>query len=139
MAYIRKHYRKWQAQVRKKKIRVIKSFLRKGDATKWAYKIEAQIETGQYLAVKKQERLNEIRLCELLDIFYDKTKAKSKHPKRFEYEVNFLKRFDIANLYLSQLDTKILAEFRDEQLEKGKAPSTVMKYLGLISRALNKA
>ena len=111
----------------------------KSEASKWAYKVEAQIETGQYLTVKKQERLNEIRVCELLDIFYDKTKAKSKHPRRFEYEVNHLKRFEIANLYLSQLDTKVLAEFRDEQLEKGKAPSTVMKYLGLISRALNKA
>ena len=111
----------------------------KSEASKWAYKVEAQIETGQYLTVKKQERLNEIRVCELLDIFYDKTKAKSKHPRRFEYEVNHLKRFEIANLYLSQLDTKVLAEFRDAQLEKGKAPSTVMKYLGLISRALNKA
>ena len=139
MAHIRKHHGKWLVNVRKKKIVARKTFLRKGDASKWAYKIEAQIETGQYLAVKKQERLNEIRVCELLDIFYDKTKAKSKHPRRFEYEVNHLKRYKIANLYLSQLDTKILAEFRDEQLEKGKAPSTVMKYLGLISRALNKA
>ena len=72
MAYIRKHYRKWQAQVRKKKIRVIKSFLRKGDATKWAYKIEAQIETGTYLTLKKQERLNKIKLSELLNFMKDK-------------------------------------------------------------------
>ena len=48
MATIRKLRRKWQAIVRKKKIHVIKSFLRKGDATKWAYKVEAQIETGSY-------------------------------------------------------------------------------------------
>ena len=50
MAHIRKLRRKWQVQVRKQKIKVTKSFLRKGDATKWAYKTEAQIETGQYLA-----------------------------------------------------------------------------------------
>ena len=31
-------------QVRKKKIHVTKSFLRKGDATRWAYKKEAQID-----------------------------------------------------------------------------------------------
>ena len=60
MANIKKHYGKWQARVRRKKIVAIKSFLRKGDAVKWAYKTEAQIETGQYLTVKKQERLNEI-------------------------------------------------------------------------------
>ena len=44
MAHIRKLRRKWQAIVRKKKIVAIKSFLRKGDATKWAYRTEAQIE-----------------------------------------------------------------------------------------------
>ena len=73
MAYIRKWHGKWQVFVRRKKVRAIKSFLRKGDAVKWAYKTEAQIETGSYLNVKKQERLNEIKLSNLLDIFFDKT------------------------------------------------------------------
>ena len=45
MAYIRKFKRKWQALVRRKKIHVTKSFWKKGDATRWAYKREAQIET----------------------------------------------------------------------------------------------
>ena len=83
MAHIRKHYKKWQAVVRRRGIRAEKSFFRKGDATKWAYQIEAQIETGSYLTLKKQERLNEIKLSELLDIFYDKTKSKSKNVKKF--------------------------------------------------------
>ena len=52
MANVRKHFGKWQAVVRKSKITVYKSFLRKGDATKWAYKVEAQIETGSYLNAK---------------------------------------------------------------------------------------
>ncbi len=110
MAHIRKHRKKWQAIVKRKNIRVQKSFLRKLDASKWAYQIEAQIETGTYLTIKKQERLNEIKLGELLDIFFDKTKRKSKNPRRFEYEVNYLKRFPIANLYLSQLENYIQNE-----------------------------
>ena len=138
MAHIRKHLRKWQAIVRRGKIVVAKSFWKKSEASKWAYKIEFQIETGSYLTLKKQERLNEIKLSELLDIFFDKTKRKSRNPVRFEYEINHLKRFPIANLYLSQLDTKMLAEFRDARLEEGKAGSTVNKYLGLVSRAINK-
>ena len=77
------------------------------------------------MTLKEQERLNEIKLGELLDIFYDKTKSKSKNPVRFEYEVNYLKRFPIANLYLSQLDTMILAEFRVARIEKEKAGPTV--------------
>ena len=102
MAHIRKHRKKWQARVRTKKFNVAKSFWKKSDASKWAYQIEAQIETGSYLTIKKQERLNEIKLSELLDIFFDKTKNKSKNVRRFEYEVKYLKRFPIANLYLSQ-------------------------------------
>ena len=76
MATIRKRYKKWQAIIRRQSISIAKSFWKKSDASKWAYRTEAQIETGTYLTIKKQERLNEIRLSELLDIFYDKTKAK---------------------------------------------------------------
>ena len=102
MAYLTKHGKKWQARVRKKNISIAKSFWKKSDASKWAYKVEAQIETGSYLTLKKAERLNQIKLGELLDIFFDKTKSKSKNVRRFEYEVNYLKRFPIGNLYLSQ-------------------------------------
>jgi hypothetical protein len=49
MASIQKFRTKWKVFVRKKKITVIKTFLRKGDARKWADKIEAQIEVGSYL------------------------------------------------------------------------------------------
>ena len=62
MATLHKHRKKWQAIVRKKKITVIKSFWKKGDARRWADKIEAQIEVGSYLEVKKSERLNEIKV-----------------------------------------------------------------------------
>jgi integrase len=138
MAHIRKLRRKWQVQVRKQKIKVTKSFWKKSDASKWALKTEAQIETGSYLKIKKAERLNEIKLSELLNIFYDKKKANARHPKRLKYEVEHIKRLPIANLYLSQLSSSVLAEFRDKKLDEGKAPSTVNKYLGLISRAINK-
>ena len=43
MASIQKFRTKWKAFVRKKKITVIKTFLKKSDARKWADKIEAQI------------------------------------------------------------------------------------------------
>ena len=72
MANIRKFKKKWQAQVRKKKIYVAKSFLRKGDATRWAYKTEAQIETGSYRRVVEAERIADIRICEVLNIYYEK-------------------------------------------------------------------
>ena len=65
MATIRKTRLRWQAIVRRKRIHVSKSFWKKGDARRWADKIEAQIEVGLYLEVKKSERLNEIKVDEL--------------------------------------------------------------------------
>lgn len=65
MATIRKICHKWQAIIRRKRIHVSKSFWKKGDARRWADKIEAQIEVGSYLEVKKSERLNEIKVYEL--------------------------------------------------------------------------
>ena len=61
-ATIRKHFKKWQVLVRKKNIAVIKSFWKKSDASKWAYKTEAQIETGSYKRVKDAEKLADIKL-----------------------------------------------------------------------------
>ena len=55
MATIRKIRLRWQAIVRRKRIHVSKSFWKKGDARRWADKIEAQIEVGSYLEVKKSE------------------------------------------------------------------------------------
>ena len=49
MATIRKIRLRWQAIVRRKRIHVSKSFWKKGDARRWADKIEAQIEVGFYL------------------------------------------------------------------------------------------
>ena len=76
MATIRKIRRKWQAIIRKgpqgKKTTVVKSFLKKGDATRWAYRTEAQIETGSYRRVQEAERIADIRICEVLNIYYEK-------------------------------------------------------------------
>lgn len=137
MAHLRKHFGKWQAVIQKKKIRVAKSFTNKSDAKKWAYNMEAQIETGSYFGHVDLQKLNEIKLYELIDIYFDYFKRKTKHPVRFGYEVSFIKKQRFANLFLSQLKPRVLAEFRDQQLELGKSGSTINKYIGLVSRAIN--
>ena len=125
MAYICKHYSKWQAQVRKKKIFVSKSFHRKSDASKWAYKTEAQIETGSYRRVQEAERIADIRICEVLNIYYEKhLKKKSKHPEDEKYLIDLVCKL-LRNAYLTDLTGSELARFRDEQLEIGKSPTTV--------------
>ena len=72
MATIRKHYKKWQAIIRRQSISITKSFLRKSDASKWAYHTEALIETGTYRRVQEAERIADVRICEVLNIYYEK-------------------------------------------------------------------
>ncbi|MBO6469186.1 MAG: hypothetical protein HVK44_03405, partial [Pelagibacteraceae bacterium] len=138
MAHIRKLRRKWQVQVRKQKIKVTKSFWKKSDASKWAIKTEAQIETGTYRRVQEVERIADIRICEVLNIYYEKhLKKKSKHAEDEKYLIDLVCKL-LRNAYLTDLTGSELARFRDEQLELGKSPTTVKKYLALISRAINR-
>ena len=68
MAHIRKHHGKWLVIVRRNKIVVRKAFGKKSDASSWFYKVAAQIETGTYLQLKFQQRLNEIKLSDGLEL-----------------------------------------------------------------------
>ena len=138
MAHIRKYKGKWQAIVKRRKQRAQKSFVRKSDASKWALRTEAQIETGTYRRVQEAERIADIRICEVLNIYYEKhLKKKSKHAEDEKYLIDLVCKL-LRNAYLTDLTGSELARFRDEQLELGKSPTTVKKYLALISRAINR-
>ena len=63
---------KWQAVVRKKNKTIYRSFTKKSDASKWATFTEAHIETGTYKRIKEAEKIADIRICELLNIYYEK-------------------------------------------------------------------
>ena len=140
MATINKHYKKWQAHVRKKGIRVVKSFWNKSDASAWAYKTEAQIETGTYRRVQEAERLSDIKLKEVLNIYYEKYLVlNSTDHKKEKYLIDHLSKKPIGNMYLSDITGSVLAKFRDHELEEeGRSNATVKKYLMMFSRAINK-
>ena len=76
-----------------------------------------------------------MKLKDLLKLYYDKYKTKVRRPKYFQYGINLLCKQNIGNITLIKLNSRHIAEFRDERLDAGKSPSTVKKYLGLISRA----
>ena len=73
MAHLRKHGKKWQAVVRRGNKLIYKSFWKKSDASAWAYKTEAQLETGTYQRVEQAEKLADIKLKEILNISHNKT------------------------------------------------------------------
>ena len=135
MATIRKMRNKWQCQVRINRRQISKVFDKKSEASKWGSATETAIRENTFV---DNSMLNSIRLSELLWIFYEKDKHKTKYKERFKSEVENMLRFPITSLFLTELTPQILAEFRDQQLDQGKSASTVKKYLGLISRAINK-
>jgi len=138
MASIQKFRKKFKAFVRKKNITVIKTFRKKSDASKWAYKIEAQIETGVYRKVAQAEKLIDINLEEVFNIYYDKYLRQNSRSLHKEKSMLNIMISNLGKVWLSDLTSSRLARFRDSMLEEGKSPSTVKKYLMFISRALNK-
>ena len=139
VAYIRKHRKKWQAIVRKKNKTIVKSFWKKGDASKWAYKVEAQLETNTYQRVEQAEKLADIKLKEILNIYYEKYLVlKSKDHKKEKYLIDLLSNKPIGEKYITEITGSTLARFRDREIEEGKSPSTVKKYLLMFSRAINR-
>ena len=125
MAYIRKHGKKWQSVVRRNNLTVIKSFWKKSDASKWAYKTEAQIETGSFKRVQEAEKLSDIKLKEILSTYYEKyLRIKSKDANKEKYLIDLLSNKPIGNKYITELTGSVLARFRDHELEEGKSPST---------------
>ena len=137
MATIRKHFKKWQVLVRKKNVAVTKSFWKKSDASKWAY-TEAQIETGVFRKVDQVEKLIDINLEEVFNIYFDKYLKRNSRSLYKEKSMVRIMTSQLGAVYLNDLSSSRLAKFRDKMLEEGKSPSTVKKYLMFISRALNK-
>ena len=131
--YLRKRNDKWQCLVRVKGIAKAQSFLSKADARKWGNKQEAQIRLGTY---SDDSKLTNLRLRDLLKLYFDKAVKVSRRPKLLKYEVDLLCRFPISSYTLTTLTAVKLANFRDERLKDGRSTTTVGKYLKLISRAI---
>jgi len=132
--YLRKRNNKWQCLINYKGYRIGKTFIRKQEAQKWALKTKTQLESNSFQDISC---LATMRLKDLLKLYHDKYQSKSRRPKQFQYEINLLCRQSIANITLIKLNSRHIAEFRDEKLGVGKSSSTVKKYLGIISRAFN--
>ena len=90
---IRKHGNKWQCIVRLKGISATQSFISKADARKWGNKQEAQIRLGTY---SDDSKLTNLRLRDLLKLYFDKAVQLSRRPKLLEYEVNLIRRLSIS-------------------------------------------
>jgi integrase len=139
MAYFRKRKGKkgtrWQAVIRMGGRRSqVSTFRTKGEAEEWARGIETAISKGGYLPTYEAKRRT---VKDLLERYKETEIPKKKDQVNPERHADFwIDR--LGNLKLFELTRAAIVEVRDE-LAKDRAPSTVNRYLALLSHACTMA
>ena len=138
MARIRKRAGKngirYQAEVRLEGQSRTATFRTKSEALKWAGVIEADITKGKHLPTVESKRKS---VRDLMERYKETVIPRQKDQKNPTRHANFwIDR--LGNMKLSRLSPAILGESRDE-LCKDKAPSTVNRYLAVMSHACSLA
>ena len=134
MARIRKRKSKngirYQAEVRREGQSRTATFRTKSEAVKWANTIEVAIDTGKHLPPAESKRKT---VRQLLERYKETVISRQKDQVNPTRQANFwIDR--LGELKLSRVNASILVEVRDE-LANDKAPSTVNRYLAVISHA----
>jgi hypothetical protein len=128
----------WQAQIRKSGFPTqIKTFKRKGDAQKWARKIESEIESGHW---KDTNEASKITFTQALER-YLKTVTPQKRPKTQVSEILSAKRLksNFSKYSLLQITPEKVAAYRDKRFSEKVSANTIRIELALLSNLFNVA
>jgi integrase len=128
----------WQAQIRKTGFPTqIKTFKRKGDAQKWARKIEREIESGHW---KDTHEASKIIFADALGR-YIKTITPQKRPKTQDSENLSAKRLIayFGKYSLLQITPDKVAAYRDKRFSENVSANTIRIELALLSNLFNVA
>ncbi len=106
------------------------TFRTKSEALKWAKKIEVAIDQGKHLPPAESKRRT---VRQLLERYKETVIPRQKDQVNPTRHANFWIE-QLGDLKLNRLTRAVLVEVRDE-LAKDKAPSTVNRYLAVISHA----
>jgi integrase len=123
--------------IRRKGIKpILKSFINKSDAQKWARGIERELDQGRYIDYGEASK---ITLGEVMQRYIREDKHKKiKSWRMHEFRIGILLKDTIADTNLLRLSSKHLSEFKDRK-RKEVGPSTWNKYLSLISVVIDTA
>jgi len=134
MATIRQMRGKWQVLIRRKFAKhIVKSFVLKSDAEKYAREKEAQIDKGFLVSYEEAQKT---KFGELLERYRMEITSKKKSNETEDYKIKYLQTLPIADTYLISITPTKIAKLRDALLAERK-PGTVCKYLAFISNAWN--
>ena len=136
MSTIRKHKKKYQVIIRRKDHpHIYKSFVSLEAAREWARETEVNIERGLYANLNAAMSMT---LKALLEAYRDNVTCNKKGHKEESYKINKLIRHEISSSSLAKL-TKLRLTKLQKELKDTHNPSTINKYISLISMALKYA
>ncbi len=123
--------------IRRKGIKpILKSFINKLDAQKWARGIERELDQGRYIDYGEASK---ITLGEVMQRYIREDKHKQiKSWRMHEFRIGILLKDTISDTNLLRLSSRHLSEFKDRK-RKEVGPSTWNKYLSLISVVIDTA
>jgi len=131
MAVIRKrHTGKWQVIIRKKGYpAVVRSFLDKSVASKWAKTIESQMDRRVFEDMSGAEATT---LRSLLIKYRDEIVPTFKSCKTLTYKVNNILKYKICYYSLLHLNSAHINEFK-KQISVGRANKTINGYISTLN------
>lgn len=131
MATLRQRDSGWQAIIRRKGYPVqSRVFPRKVDAETWAREIEAQMDRGSFVSRREAESTT---LREVLERYSREVTPKKRGADQEKYRIRALLETNMARRTLAAVRGVEVARYRDDELARGLAPSTIMKALALLS------
>lgn len=130
-SFLQRKNKWWQAKIRRKGYPIqSETFQKKEDAEKWARDIENKMDRGVFVSRAEAESTT---LCEALERYEREVTPRKKGAEQERYRIRFLMKHTLATRYLALIRGQEIAKFRDELLDEKLAPSTVMKYLAILS------
>ncbi|GAV20355.1 phage integrase family protein [Mariprofundus micogutta] len=125
----------WRARIRRKGLpSQTKTFETKYEAEAWERMILSEMDRGVFVSRTSAESTT---LLECLERYLKEIVPGKKGYKQDESRIRVLKGLPIAHYYMASIRGSDIASVRDEMLRDGKSPSTVVKYLAVISHLFN--
>lgn len=132
MATIRRRGAKWQAQVRRAGHRPqSRSFTRKQDAERWSRQMEGELDRGG-------PDTPDMTFSNLLMRYQAEVTSRKRGIKSEASRINAMRRDPIAQVKLSRLSPKLIADYRDRRLQSVASP-TVLRELVILHHCLETA
>ena len=136
MATIRKMRSKWQVIIRRKNYpTIVRSFIEKGTASKYARDIENQMDKKIFEDMSGAEGTT---LKQFIIKYRDEIVPEYKSAKTLTYKLNYMLKFKICYYNLLQLNSAHIHKFKKE-IAVGRAPKTVNMYIQTLQTIWNMA